>query len=142
MQLRGRIYKDGRFWVVECDALKAYTQGTSRKDGLEMMKDWLRGMLDDPKFDFQIFAAKDGDFVMEFTDPRRVLGLVLHQQRNAAGMTLQEVAEKAGVASRSTVAQAEKGSNEISISRLGDLLRVMGIDLVIDIGTPKRAANG
>ncbi len=58
MQLRGKVWKVGKFWAINCPALLADTQGISKKDALDMMEDWVKTMLDNPKFG--VVACADG----------------------------------------------------------------------------------
>jgi hypothetical protein len=44
MELEGRIWKDGKFWLVEIPILDAMTQGKSRKDALRMIEDAVTGL--------------------------------------------------------------------------------------------------
>lgn len=39
MEIEGKIWKDGKFWLVEIPALDAMTQGRTRKEALNMAKD-------------------------------------------------------------------------------------------------------
>jgi predicted RNase H-like HicB family nuclease len=39
MKMEGKIWKDGKFWLVEIPALDAMTQGKTRKEALAMAKD-------------------------------------------------------------------------------------------------------
>ncbi len=39
MEMEGKIWKDGKFWLVEVPALDAMTQGKTRKEALEMVED-------------------------------------------------------------------------------------------------------
>jgi hypothetical protein len=46
MELEGRIWKSGKFWLVEVPAVDVMTQGTSRKNALHMIGDAVEGLLD------------------------------------------------------------------------------------------------
>lgn len=133
MQIRGSIRRDGKWWVAQCETLQANTQGTSRKDGLAMMKDWVQGMLDDPSFDFDIRMDGDAEFVMTFADPRRILGLIVARYRGMSALTFQQVADRMGISHRTAVQQAETGKSELSVSRLGQILEALGyeVELVV-----------
>jgi predicted RNase H-like HicB family nuclease len=76
MTLQGKVWKDGKFWLIECAAIRAMTQGTSKRDALSMMVDWIQTTLDRPDFAVEIREAGEGEFVMSFPDPAPVLALV------------------------------------------------------------------
>ncbi len=46
MELEARVWKDGKFWLIEVPALDLMTQGKSRKDALDMAKDAILGLLE------------------------------------------------------------------------------------------------
>lgn len=131
MQIRGTMVRVGKVWAVECPALCARTEGKSKPDALVMMKDWVRAMLDDEAYEFDIAMVGRDEFAMTFADPRRVLALALRQHRELAGKTMQDVADELKLASRSSVKQVESGKNEISLSKLIDMLAVFGIGVEI-----------
>lgn len=133
MQLSGKVWKDGKFWLIECPSIQGMTQGHSKKEALEMMVDWVRSKLDQPEFPVEIEAVDKDEFVMTFSQPAPVLGLMVQQARLEAGLSLQEVAERAKVKHRSTVNQAEEGKSEVSVSRLSALLHAMGFEVELRV---------
>lgn len=46
MELEGRLWKSGKFWLVEVPALEVMTQGHSRKEALSMIADAIEGLVD------------------------------------------------------------------------------------------------
>lgn len=46
MELEGRVWKDGKFWLVEVPILDAMTQGKSRRDALRMIEDAVTGLIE------------------------------------------------------------------------------------------------
>lgn len=60
--------------------------------------------------------------------PRHAVQLA--RARKAAGLTQQELAERAGVA-RMTVQRLEAGDIDPRLSTLGELMRVLGLELVL-----------
>ena len=133
MQIAGRIWKEGKYWAVECPTLDAHTQGTSRRDGLEMIKDWVREMSNAPDLDVEVTLVGDEAFTLAFSDPGPILGLIVAQQRNVAGKTLQEVADEIGNGNRSAIKQAESGRSELGISRLVQILGAFGLDICLTV---------
>jgi predicted RNase H-like HicB family nuclease len=141
MQLRGRVFKVGKFWAVECLTLGAHTQGTSKKDALEMMKDWVQSMLDRPDFEFDISPAGGNEFVMSFPDPKPVLGLMINQLRNQAEIPIRDLAKKIGKKSQTSVAQYLNGKHVPGIEVTSTLLGALGYDLEISARPRASAAK-
>lgn len=50
MRLYGKVYKDGRHWLVEVPILDAMTQGRTRREALVMVKDLVETLADRPGF--------------------------------------------------------------------------------------------
>ena len=62
MELEAKVYKDGKFWLVEIPGLDAMTQGRTRKEALAMAKDLILGMAatyfqDEAGADFNVTIA-------------------------------------------------------------------------------------
>ena len=41
MRFEGRLTRDGRWWLAEVPLLDAMTQGRTRREAFEVIKDWL-----------------------------------------------------------------------------------------------------
>jgi predicted RNase H-like HicB family nuclease len=134
MQISGKIAKHGKFWVVECPTLQADTQGRSRKEALEMMKDWIWTALDDTRFPVEIEMTGDEEFTLTFSDPRPILGLIVQRTRATAGMTLDEVGSRLGTGrGRSYVKTYETGKHDPRFMTAQALVNAMGYDLRIEV---------
>jgi hypothetical protein len=138
MQVTGKIWKSGKHWVVHCPTLQADTQGHSQADGLAMMKDWVRTMLDDPSYDFEIEMSAPKKFTMTFTDTSPILALIVQRQRSVAGLTLQDVATNLGKKHRSAAAAFESGKHDTGFETATKLFRAMGFDYRIELVPTKR----
>lgn len=65
-------------------------------------------------------------------------GRLVNYYRGVSGMTLQELADKCGYSSRSTVSKLEKGKIDVSTSKvqaIADALGVTPLDIMPYIGT-------
>lgn len=153
MRLNGQLLRDGKFWAVQCPALGALTQGLTRKEALEMIVDWVQGMLDEPAFDVGVEMTGKDSFHLVFASAAaqaRILAFIVARRREEAGLTMRELADRLGLAHKSTIAQAETGRNELGLSRLGDFLAALDCDVVLDVvprasrpqARPARPARG
>ena len=135
MMLTGRIYKaKSALWVVEVDAIGAYTQGDTRKHADEMLVDLIHTMLQAK--DLQVTITDDGPdgaILIEADRPAVLAAMVLRYQRERNGLSLADVAKKLGASSRNAYATYEKGRTEPSLSKLGELLAVVAPDIVLKL---------
>ena len=46
MELKGKVWKDDKFWLVEIPSLDVMTQGKSKKDALKMIEDAIAGLIE------------------------------------------------------------------------------------------------
>ncbi len=133
MQIRGKIWKDQKYWIIECSTLNASTQGKTKKDALCMMADWVRTMLNDQAFPIAITAVGGTEFKMSFSQPTPIVALILSRTRSSSKATLSEIAKAMGSDHPNSVYQYESGKHDPSVQKLNDLLRAMGCELVLSV---------
>jgi len=129
MEIEGKIWKDGRFWIVEIPALDTMTQGRTRKEALAMAKDLVFEMTrsyfeSEIGKDFLITVVDDkyGKIVVTASDTRLLLALSLKRQREKSGSTIREASKRLGSKSPNAYAQYERGRTSISIDKYEALL--------------------
>jgi DNA-binding XRE family transcriptional regulator len=125
MRFRGRVIKDGKFWVIEVPILFAYTQGFTKKEAYEMIVDLVETMVDKPGFKAEVYPGKDGWFELGANDVGRLFAFMLQRQRLKNGLTLADMAERLGAKSRNAYARYEKGTSVPTIEKLGELLKAV-----------------
>ncbi|MGC1879118.1 MAG: type II toxin-antitoxin system HicB family antitoxin [Rhabdochlamydiaceae bacterium] len=130
MEMEGKIWKDGKFWLVEVPTLDAMTQGKTRKEALAMIEDLVLEMArcyfnDDIENDFKITVTDYKKDIIGVTsnDNKLLLALSLRKQREKSGSTVREVAERLGSKSPNAYAQYEKGKIRISLDKYEQLLQ-------------------
>jgi len=129
MEMEGKVWKDGKFWLVEVPALDAMTQGKTRKEALVMIEDLV---LDMTRSYFEDEVVKD--FIVSVTDYKKdtigvtandyrlFLALSLRRQREKSGSTVREASERLGSKSPNAYAQYERGRTSISVDKYEQLL--------------------
>jgi hypothetical protein len=129
MELEGKVYKDGKFWLVEISSLDAMTQGRTRKEALFMAKDLVLELMNSyfeseiqTDFDVTVFSYQKDVIGITANDTKLLLALSLRRQREISGSTIQEVAKRLGSNSPNAYAQYEKGSTNITIEKFEHLL--------------------
>jgi hypothetical protein len=100
MKFQGKLTRHGRWWLAGVPMLEAVTQGRSRKEALAMIGDWLETMIDRRGFAAEVVARTGNAFEIGGTDTAALIALLLRRRRQAAGVSLREVASRLGVGSR------------------------------------------
>lgn len=129
MEFEGKVWKNKKFWIVEVSALDAITQGKSRKEALEMIKDLINEMLinyfpEDKRQNIQINIIDYKGKLIGITasDNSIILALSLRRQREKSGSTFRQISERLGSKSPNAFAQYEKGRTRISLEHYERLL--------------------
>lgn len=129
MEMEGKIWKDGKFWLIEVPALDAMTQGKTRKEALAMLKDLVFEMAksyfaDEISEDFSVTVIdyKKNVIGIIASDNRFFLALSLRRQREKSGSTVREASERLGSKSPNAYAQYERGKTSISVDKYEELL--------------------
>jgi len=145
MMLIGRIEKqEGPFWSAECPSIGAYTQGRSRADAADMLREVVELMVGQADFKATVteLGPDDGGFAVyvSASEPAKLAALVLRYQREIHKLSLADVAEKLGASSRNAYASYEQGKREPSLGKYLELLAVVAPDLVLAV-TPRAATK-
>jgi len=129
MEFEGKIWKDGKFWLIEVPSLNLMTQGKTQKESLAMLQDAIKGLVEcyfksEMERDFSITVHKYGKGTVGVTsnDTRLLLALSLRKQREKSGSTIREASERLGSKSPNAYAQYERGTINISLDKYEALL--------------------
>ena len=137
MRLYGRVYRDGRQWLVEIPLLDAMTQGGTKREAYAMAKDLVEALVGRRGFEAHVYPGKRGEFELGASPTRLLIALVLRRQREASGLSLAEVAHRLKPKSRNSYARYEQGVSVPTIEKLNELLRVVtsGRDIVLRLSS-------
>ncbi|MDN3505812.1 MAG: type II toxin-antitoxin system HicB family antitoxin [Simkaniaceae bacterium] len=132
MEFEGKIWKDGKFWLVEVPSLNLMTQGKTRKEGLEMIRDAAIGLVEcyfeseiEDDFDIILIDYGSDTFGITSNEDKLLLALSLRRQREESGSTVREAASRLGSKSPNGYAQYEKGRTRISLDQYEKLMRAV-----------------
>ena len=129
MEMEGKIWKDGKFWLIDVPALDAMTQGKTRKEALAMLEDLV--------FEMTLSYFKEAvgkDFVVVIIDYKKsavgvtandnqlLLALSLRRQREKSVSTVREASKRLGSTSPNAYVQYERGRTSISVDKYEELL--------------------
>jgi predicted RNase H-like HicB family nuclease len=129
MELEGKVWKDGKFWLVEVPILDTMTQGKSKKDALRMIKDAVDGLIESYFEDksrktlgVKAFFRKDNTIGITANDTKILLSLSLIKQREKSNSTVREVSKRLGSKSPNAYAQYERGRLSVTLEKYEELL--------------------
>lgn len=135
MEFEGTVKKDRKtsLWVAEVSSLDAMTQGTTKEDAIDMLKDLIKEMLIDTfskkvskKFSMEVHFHGERTFGITSNDNKVLISLALRRQREREGISVREVMNRIHAKSPNAYAQYEKGEVNISIDVLDRLLSAIG----------------
>ncbi len=132
MRFEGRIWKEGKYWLVEIPVLNAMTQGRTKKEAFDMVADLVETLVDVKGFNVRMYPLPRDRFELASNNPRLMLALMLKRQRQRHGLSLAQVARKLKASSRNSYARYEQGLSMPTVEKLAELLSaVSDTDLVI-----------
>jgi transcriptional regulator with XRE-family HTH domain len=144
--LVGRIIKSGAWWIAECEAAHVWTQGRTRHQAVASIAAALELKVNKPGF--RVTARENGAdpaggyaVWIESNDAGALAALVLLEEREWNRLSLADVAKALGAASRNAYAAYEQGRREPTLSKLCELLKAVGSDVVLVLA-PKANARG
>jgi predicted RNase H-like HicB family nuclease/DNA-binding XRE family transcriptional regulator len=124
----GKVWKDGKLWLVEIPALDVMTQGHSKKDALFMIKDAIEELVDEKSFHVKVVPAeKKSEFIIYANNVAPLVALMLKRQRVKNGLSLADMQERLHAKSRNTYAQYEQGRCAPTVQKLVEFLSAMGV---------------
>ena len=130
MRFEVRTEKDGKFWLIEVQALDVMTQGRTKKEAYEMLADAIELLVGRPDFKVSVHVAKKGqDVTLSANDSDVLIALMLRRQREKYGLTLQQLAERLGSKSPNAFARYEQGKARPTLSKLMELIEAIDPEL-------------
>lgn len=127
----GKLWKDGKDWIIEVPLLEIVTQGKSRSDAFDMMSDAITELANTRGFTVTFSESTNGEFYVIPSDPGTLISLLLKRQRIINNKTLEDMADLLGYASHNTYYQYEKGIHIPSVEKLEEFLSAMNSDFNI-----------
>jgi len=131
LELEGKVWKDtdSSWWLIEVSFLDVMTQGKTRKDALEMIKDAIMELLKDsykellPRyFKLTVNLYKDGVIGIGVTEEKLLFALGLKRQRMRSGLTIREVSKRLKSKSPNAYARYERAQVRPSLEKYAELL--------------------
>lgn len=122
--------KNDRYWGVEVSMLHVHTQGTSRRNAIEMAKDAIESLAEAEGFSFKVSVRDISDdyFAVEASKPEEFIAFMLKRQRQFRNLTVREVAARMKSKSPNAYAQYERGKVRPSLEKLVQLMKAIDPD--------------
>src|SRR4051812_44785007 len=103
MEIEGKIWKEGNWWLVEIPSLDAMSQGKTRKEALLMAKDLVKEMMKSyfekeigRAFRVNVSDDRKNTIFVTTNETKLLMSLSLRRQREKSGSTIKEAAERLG----------------------------------------------
>lgn len=131
MELEGKVWKDtdSSWWLVEVSFLDVMTQGKTRKEALEMIKDAILELLKDSyedllgkQFQLSVNLYKDNVIGIGASDEKILFALGLKRQRLRSGSSIRDVSKRLKSNSPNAYARYERAQARPSIEKYAELL--------------------
>jgi predicted RNase H-like HicB family nuclease len=131
MELEGKVWKDpdSTWWLVEVSFLDVMTQGKTRKEALEMIKDAVMELLKDSyadvldkHFHLTVNLYEDGVIGMGASDENLLFALGLKRQRLRSDSTIRDVSKRLKSKSPNAYARYERAQARPSFEKYAELL--------------------
>ena len=130
MKISGIIHKVGKLWAVEIPLMLIHTQGSTRKDAIEMAADAVETIVSKSSFKARAHLVEENRFVIGANDEQALFATILKQQRGAHHLSIRDVAARLGSRSPTAYARYESGKTALSIEKFTELL--MAIDSSVE----------
>lgn len=128
MELLGKIWKDGKFWLVDVPVIDVSTQGRTRKEALMMIEDAILELLksyfpnDVKNFHLDVVEHAKTEIGIKASESNIMLSFSLIRQREMSKSTVRDVAKRLGSKSPNAYAQYERGKMRMTLDQYERLL--------------------
>lgn len=129
MELVGKIWKEGKFWLVEVPVVDVCTQGLTKKEALMMIEEAIIELLKSyfdanelKKLKLEVVNHKRNAIGIKASNNNVMLSFSLIRQRELSKSTVREVAARLGSKSPNSYAQYERGKMGMTLDQYERLL--------------------
>lgn len=134
MVLRGMLWKEGKFWIVEVPDLDLITQGRTRREAYKMIADAMECLVNRKGFRVRVFRLPGNEFVVHSKSNVEMVALFLRRQRAMSKLTVREVTKKLGYGSPNAYAQYESGRHLPSLDWLSRFIAAINPRACVMLG--------
>lgn len=122
--LGGKVWKSNtsKYWLIYVPMLDLRTEGSSKKDAIDMLEDAIQMLVHKKGFKVDIHFKSEGKFVIGANDQKAWIAFFLQRARAKQGLTIEEVARRMGATSKTAYARYEYGETLPSLDKLSEIL--------------------
>lgn len=125
MRIRGRVFKAGAWWAIEVPVLDVFTQGRTKREACEMLKDAIEELAGRDGFKVQVFAGRSETIEVSASDDAALAAFFLRRYREIHGVSLAEAAKRLGSTSKNAYARYERGTTVPTLDKMAALVRAV-----------------
>lgn len=127
MEFEGKVWKSrkSRYWIAYIEMFDLSTQGTSKANALDMVKDAIESLVHKNGFKVSVTQRKDSVFTVGANDLTVWMGFLLQRLRMKQGLTVEGVARRMGFSSKTAYARYEQGRVTPSLSKFIQILEAV-----------------
>jgi len=142
MRIEGRMWKEGKFWVVEIPALDLMTQGLSKSEAYRVAGTVVEDVVGKEGFHVTVHKMGKDHFVLEANDSSALIPLMLKRQRVKKGLSVREASALMGSNSPNAWGAYEQGKRAPTLDQLERMIKALnkGNQLVLRIDSEEDAA--
>lgn len=126
MEFEGRVWKEGKQWLVEITSLDLMTQGKTRKEALFMIEDAIKELIrcyfKSSKVKIKLISYEKDVIAISASDSKILLALSLRRLREKENLTIRDMVIRLKFKSPNSYFQYETGKVNISFEQHEKLL--------------------
>ena len=133
MYLQGKVWRDGKFWLIEIEILDVMTQGKTKREAYKMLKDAIELLVNKKGFKVTVLPKEGSEFFIKASNEQELIAFMLKQQRIKNHLTIQEITHRLRVNSINAYAQYEQGKSLPSLTKIQKFLSAMNRNLLLTL---------
>ncbi|MBI1748540.1 MAG: helix-turn-helix transcriptional regulator [Acidobacteria bacterium] len=125
LAIEGLIHKPKgkeKYWAVGVPLLEIYSQGTSKKNALQMIWSAIEEAVGQKGFRVKVELTGKDTFAVSAKDFGTLLSFMLRQKRVSKKLTLRDAAKRLESASPNAYSRYERGESGASLEKLAELM--------------------
>lgn len=111
-----------KYWSVGVPLLEIYSQGTSQKNALEMVRSAIEEAVDQKGFRVKVELTGKETLAVSSEDFGTLLAFMLRQKRSTKNLTVRDAAERLGSSSPNAFSRYERGESGASLEKIAELM--------------------
>lgn len=111
-----------KYWGVGVPLLEIYSQGTSQRNALAMIRSAIEEAVDQKGFRVEVELMGKDTFAVSAEDFGTLLAFMLRQKRVSKNLTFRDAADRLGSKSPNAYSRYERGEADASLEKLAKLM--------------------